>query len=413
MQVAACPVVVGSSALIVSSLIATTPVASPPDLHTVSAAVRLLSTDPLGGLENIPYNLFADLANVPYNDALAVQEIVYALGPPDTTGGVPGWIAPGTPDSAISATDQYMLGGTGSWWMESLGNTWGWDDGNWPQVVGYLMAVLPFPQFTLPLAQQLQELAQAEIVDGAGVNCEFECSNATGYIGGWFQTPIQDLLNPNGYTYPTVLQGNVGVDGQSTDVIWSGQQVPQLDLSAPGTDFFNSLLAPPADNPIEPVDLANVINNYSMFWQETDNDWGGALATGSFLYFGAPTLYSIPNVIGGEIQDFTGIPNQWGFPTDQPYGAEPDWGPTAGPAQLLSGLEQGLQYLLSGPGGPADGPDGTGGGGLLGYLDPSTLSAALNTDFSNLFGSFDPSTLSADLSGLLGPDLASMVASLF
>jgi hypothetical protein len=388
--------------------------------------VRLLSTDPLGGLENIPYNLFADLANVPYNDALAVEEIDYALGPPDTTGGVPGWIAPGTPDSAISATDQYMLGGTGSWWMESLGNTWGWDDGNWPQVVGYLMALLPFPQFTLPLAQQLQEFAQAEIVDGAGVNCEFECSSATSYTGGWFHTPIQDLLNPSGFTYPSVLQGNVGVDGQSTDVIWSGQHVPPLDLSAPGTDFFNSLLLPPADNPIEPVNLLNVITNYSTLWQELGTDWVNADATGSFAYWGAPTLYSIPSLIGGEIQDFTGIPNQFGFPTDQPHGAEPDWGTTAGPAQLLSGLEQGLQYLLSGPGGPADGPDGTGGGGLLGYLDPSTLSAALNTDFGNLFGSldpsalsadlstaFDPSTISADLSGLLGPDLASMVASLF
>ena len=93
MSVAARPFVIGGSALIASSLIAVTPVVAPPDLHRLtSTAVRLVDAD---SILNIPYNIFADIVNIPYTESLALQEYAYALGPAGSIGGVEGWIPPG------------------------------------------------------------------------------------------------------------------------------------------------------------------------------------------------------------------------------------------------------------------------------------------------------------------------------
>ena len=79
-----------------------------------------------GSLLNIPYNLFADVVNIPYYESLALQEYAYALGPaaPVGGGGVPGWIPPGASvENGGVIGDLYALGGTGSWYGESIGNT--------------------------------------------------------------------------------------------------------------------------------------------------------------------------------------------------------------------------------------------------------------------------------------------------
>ena len=167
----------------------------------------------LDGIQNIPYNLFADVVNIPYEESLALQEYAYALGPADSIGGVPGWIPPGaTAADGGVVNDLYALGGTGSWYMESLGNTWGWDDGNWPQLAAISQFLLPF-QFTEPIAAQLEGVAQAELIDGAGIGCEFECANPLGYLGGWLHgdTPLTSLLS--GTTLPTELEDSVGGTG--------------------------------------------------------------------------------------------------------------------------------------------------------------------------------------------------------
>src|SRR3954454_23694078 len=134
------PYMTAGIALVGATAIAVSPVTpSLPDLSLEQPAVSLLASS----IANVPVNLLITLANVPYYESLALQEYAYALGPANTTGGVPGWIPPGTPDSDIdpgpdkkygTADDLYKRGGTGSWWTESThGNTWGWDDGNWPQ----------------------------------------------------------------------------------------------------------------------------------------------------------------------------------------------------------------------------------------------------------------------------------------
>ena len=477
MHAAVRPKVMAGVALAAASLIAVTPVAAPPDLHRVAAAVRLTSgegllddltnlggltsdlvslanlggltslvgdlgnlgglTDALaglnlGGLANIPYNVFADIVNIPYNEINAIGIYADALGPANqieyvmnpVTGALLE-VAPNTPLIGSLAGDIPLgISGTGSWWMESLGNTWGWDDGNFGQLLGIANMLVPFPQFETPFAEELQLLLQAEIVDGGKVGCEFECADVLGYLGNWFKVPLTQLLS--GYTYPTVLQGDVG-NPTGVDAIWSGQHVT-LNPLLPFESLAANLTGSPANNPIMLPDLGTAITNIVKLSVDLNYQDFNPLVEGSFLYWGAPTLYSLPAALGGIVQDLTGIPNQFGFPADQPLGAEPTWGPTASLPQLVTGLPQGFEYLLNGDG-------GTAGAGLLGYLNPEIYLQALSNDVTGLTASlenpaasllndipfatfllgglFDPSTLPGDFSSLVpnaGADLASMLS---
>jgi PE family len=323
----------------------------------------------LGRLANVPYNVFADIVNIPYYESLALQEYAYALGPAGSVGGVPGWIPPGATLAnggvkMVNGLPYYALGGTGSWFMESIGNTWGWDDGNWPQLDGLLHFFLPF-KFTESLAEQLQILAQAEIIDGAAVNSEFETANPLAYVGGWFHTPLSQLLS--GYTYPPVLANTIGQNSPTgvinvgpnppggNLVIWSGQHVtlnPMAPLEAIGANLTGS----PADNPIMLPNPAGVIQNVVKLSNDLNYLEFNPFVQGSFLYWGAPTLYSVPAALGGIVQQFTGIPNQFLIPPWQPYGAEPITGYTAGLPELVEGLPRGFDYLAK---------------GLLGYMNPA------------------------------------------
>ena len=57
-----------------------------------------------------------------------------------------------------------------------MGNTWGWDNGNWPQVDALIHFVLPL-QWTEGLADTVQSVGQSSLIDGSVVNCEFQCSD--------------------------------------------------------------------------------------------------------------------------------------------------------------------------------------------------------------------------------------------
>ena len=453
MHAAVRPKVMAGVALAAASLIAVTPIASPPDLHRVAAAVRLASGDGLlgdltslgglssdlgslanlgglsslvgdlgnlggltdalaglnlGGLANIPYNVFADIVNIPYNEINAIGIYADALGPANqieyvmnpATGALLE-VAPNTPLIGSLAGDIPLgISGTGSWWMESLGNTWGWDDGNFGQLLGIANMLVPFPQFETPFAEELQLLLQAEIVDGGKVGCEFECADVLGYLGNWFKVPLTQLLS--GYTYPTVLQGDVG-NPTGVDAIWSGQHVT-LNPLLPFESLAANLTGSPANNPIMLPDLGTAITNIVKLSVDLNYQDFNPLVEGSFLYWGAPTLYSVPAGLGGIVQSLTGIPNQFGFPADQPLGAEPTWGPTASLPQLVTGLPQGFEYLLNGDG-------GTAGAGLLGYLNPEIYLQALSNDVTGLISSLqNPASLLNDipfatflLGGLFGP----------
>jgi hypothetical protein len=449
MHASARPYAIAGLALLTSSMIAVTPAISPAGLRVANMDARLVdvvtdatsalgSIDPLsalgglslpdlgsldlgslfadGSLLNIPYNLFADVVNIPFYESLALQEYAYALGPAGAVGGVPGWIPPGaTMENGGVIGDLYALGGTGSWYGESIGNTWGWDDGNWPQLDAISHFLLPF-QFTESWAEQVQTFAQAEFIDGAHIGCEFECANPLGYLGGWLhgQTSLASLLS--GFHFPTELTDTVGQnvggiinippppnvpvtvptpvgDVTGTGAIWSlpgpgqpGQLDPLTFLTALGSNLTSS----PANNPIQFPDIGGVFSNGLKLIEDIFNDFN-PFQVGSFLYWGAAKDYSIPSVLGGTLQDFTGIPNQWGLAN---LGAEPVSGYSSTPLSLPGGFLQGLEYFLTGDGGAA-------GNGLLGYLNPETYLQALNTDIGILT---NPNNLLASLPlvGFLG-----------
>ena len=114
---------------------------------------------------------------------------------------------------------------------------------------------------------------------------------------------------------------------------------------------------------------------------------------GSFLYWGAPTLYSVPALLAGLVQNVTGIPNQFvgigqwqGNATGG--GGIPSWGANAGPSDLLTGVPAGFAYLAQ---------------GLLGYLNPSTyLGISLGNTLLRTYawGSLPGSGIAEALSGL-------------
>jgi hypothetical protein len=425
MQATVRPYVVGGVALAGASLIAVTPVVAPPDPHTVSAAVRLVDASDLladlgggsgllgdGSILNIPYNIFADIVNIPYEESLALQEYAYALGPAGSVGGVADWIPPGATVAdggvdVINGQDFYALGGTGSWYMESIGNTWGWDDGNWPQVDGLIHFLLPF-QWTEGITTSLQSVAQSALLAGSADNCEFECSNVLAYLGGW----LTNFGNVFSSTYPVTQTDtvgsnvgdvvNVGPDGSETTAIWSGQ--PTINpLLEPFQAIWQNATASPGSDPIQLPNIVDVFDNVIKLNGDFSQDFD-TFITGSYLYWGAPTLYTIPSLIAGVVHSLSLglIPNEFVLANN---GGEPVSGYTAGPGSVPGGLAQGLQFLLHG----ADGDHG-----LLGYLDPSTWGAS-GADASAAASAADTSPLLSDLSSLLpnlGTDLSSLTPNL-
>ncbi len=450
MQLVARPAAIAGSALIASSLLAVTPVSSPPDLPRVSSAdVRLVDAESgllgdlgLGSLPGvlsdagssssglldqssllwIPYNIFADIVNIPYTESQALQEDAYALGPAGSTGGVAGWIPPGATVAdhgvdVINGQDYYTEGGTGSWLMESIGNTWGWDNGNWPQLDALLHFVLPL-QWTEGLAESVQSVAQSSFIDGAqDANCEIQCSDPVGYLGGWlthlgnvfsstYPTTTTDTIGENGAATSVFPDGvvNVGPPGTETTAIWSGQQVPFNPLLEPFEAIWQNAVEGPANNPIMLPNIGDLFDSAVKLGQDLVNDFD-PLIEGSFAYWGADTLYSVPSAIGGLVHDASLglIPNEFVLPNN---GAEPITGYTTNISDVLPGLEQGFQFLLN---------------GLEGYFNPATYGAsatdaALGALSDSAPLSNEPSALlsstGTDLASLAGPGLGADVSSL-
>ena len=141
--------------------------------------------------------------------------------------------------------EYYARGGTGSWWRQSpTGNTWGWEDGNWPQMAAIAHAILP-TEFALPIVQQLEVFAEAEYIAGANVNCEFNCADVLGYLGRWlmFSTPLTDLLA--GTTYPDTVNASnpdydpdlpIGPDNSLTTVLGRRARCAPGTAAGPASD---------------------------------------------------------------------------------------------------------------------------------------------------------------------------------
>ena len=253
--------------------------------------------------------------------------------PTMTGGGVAGWIPPGATfangGEVLNAAGQpvYALGGTGSWYMESIGNTWGWDDGNDPQLDALLHVALPFSFTQNYIVNPLQTFAQAEFIDGAHIGCEFECANPLGYLGGWIhgQTPLESLLSGSGFTFPNEMTDTIRKNGHpetdpmssnpemslpnifggtttGTAAIWSGEP-GQLNPLASLGNIAGSLTADPSANPIQIPNIGDVFTNAVRLVQDNLNDFN-PFAQGSFLYWGAAKDYSLPSAFWWNTSGF-------------------------------------------------------------------------------------------------------------
>ena len=70
------------------------------------------------------------------------------------------------------------------------------------------------------------------------------------------------------------------------------------------------LMQDPSQNPIRLPNVGDVASNLVKLGVDMITDFNPFI-TGSFLFWGAPTLYSVPAALAGLVQNFTGIPNQF------------------------------------------------------------------------------------------------------
>ncbi len=434
-------------ALVSAGVIAVAPVTvSLPDAHVATAAVQLTSgasaSDAIEALtadlnyfdwgsllepqtlSNIAQNLLIDIVNIPYNWLKAVDWYSKAgLGYPGVYGttGEPTHYDPQHPNPVLTgdpdnpAPDGYYapigmtgpdgnpefvpvgFGGTGSWWMESTGNTWGWDEGNFGQVLGLSNMIVPIPQFSTPFGYSLQALAMQEVVANPQA-CPFECPDILGYLGRWFNVPFNDSVTgvEVGKNFPpgdaAAPEGST-IDPMGLPISWAGHTV-KFDPFFFITSFLKSLAADPAGDPSEGIgpnaiaDYASLLADPSKiiqpFWQiiqDLFNDFVPVLP-GSFIYWGAPSFFTVPALVGGLISSFTGIANPMAPYTLAPGGAFA-LGPYLG-QEIVGGEKLDLHTLF---------PDAVPLGHPITITEwPAGFATAVSNWIAGMFGYVDPYT---------------------
>jgi hypothetical protein len=245
-------------ALLAASVVAVTPLASRTvELPAVSMETRLVDES----IFNIPFNLFQDIVNIPYNQ---VQAIDFAA--------------------------QSLLN-SGPWFVVSPTNLWGVDPGDPSHFMAVTNLLVPFPElsgmnsaqgdFSAGLGQQIWGMVAAELPTSSGCDA-MDClpvsptSPITGISGvdwslwlsqiasgqqqfplfeNWFKVPFDELVT--GYTFSPTADGSIGPSGPTYTIFpeipgtgagdampWSGETYT-LQPWAPFENFLNSLEATP------------------------------------------------------------------------------------------------------------------------------------------------------------------------
>jgi hypothetical protein len=270
-QVASRPYVLAAAALAATSAVVAIPLAPRPvQLPVRSIETRLVDAD---SVLNIPVNLFDDILNIPYNE---VQ---------------------GLDTAADSLLD------TGTWWVSSSTNVWGFGPWDITHVAALDSLFVPFPSLDQGLGgldYQLDGLLAAEIPENT--SCDVAtCSpilppevitgftaidrdigfldaldgqTQFGLFDNFFQVPLSELLSgytfteaddpgvidPSGPAYPEIgfpLDGGTNpfeggttlVDGQN-EMPWDGLTYT-LNPLQPFENFYESLLATPSTSGID------------------------------------------------------------------------------------------------------------------------------------------------------------------
>jgi hypothetical protein len=435
MQAAMRPYAIAGAALLGASVIIVKPLAPQPDpeqgLQQISdAAVRLADADvTLADLENIPYNFFASIVNLPYYefaDPISLSSV--AGGAIDYTGDTPGVGATPIPETSLGDIGllDNVMNYDGNWWLVDAVNVLGIDPGDPPKIAAFADLLAGNPELGNAVSAQLIPIVEAEVPLEAG------CTAATAggcpdpleilmgstqsngvEVPGYFSVPLQDFFSSTGYTFPGTPTDTDPLTnpvpsgepippgfppGTPTDPMpvsgneffatlpWSGETVT-LDQNGPADAYWAYLTQSPADNPIEFPTVQDVTTDLSN------------LATASFNDFnpfvdGTNCLPCAPFVPGDTTNPITSLLDGSGLGSlfDSSSTSSTDL------SSLLDGssLSTDLSSLLDGSSLSTD---------LSSLLDASSLS----TELTQLF---DPSTATLDLSALLTTALPDLLSSI-
>lgn len=240
MHPAACSGVLAAVLFAASGGIAAPPTAQP-EPAIISSAVQL--TAGFDDVFNVPMNLFYDIVNIPANWLNAVQEFANSL----------------------------FFGG--AWLVPSATNIWGFDVADPPKVQAFIDMLIPIPELSKPLGEQISGLMAAWLPTNDACDT-FWCFGSTNLWDGYFQVPLSQLIA--GYTFPDSgpsvvdvhgpVEGAFGfpgtIEGPNGEALfpWAGTTFT-LDLIKPISDYITSLFAAPPDSPI--VELPNAFTVYS------------------------------------------------------------------------------------------------------------------------------------------------------
>lgn len=208
-----------------------------PEPRIVSMPTRLVDAE--DSIMNVPVNLFYDLMNVPANELNALQELGNAL----------------------------IYGGP--WLDASATNLWGIDVADPPKVDALINLLLPFPALSESLGQQIAGFYEAELPTNPDC-ATFFCLGVFEVLDNWFKVPLSELLS--GYYFDPSAPGSVdpggAVDGAfgfpgtiDGDLYpWAGTTFT-LNPFEPFTNLWDSLIAAPSSDPIEP--LPNIVQVFT------------------------------------------------------------------------------------------------------------------------------------------------------
>jgi hypothetical protein len=460
MQAAARPYVMAAAALAATGVVVATPLALRMPSETATLPVRSYDTqlvDAGDSIFNIPFNLFQDIANIPYNEVQALDTL---------------------------ADSEFF---TGNWFVVSATNLWGVDPGDPSHFMAVTDLLLPFPElsglgqpetdFSAGLGQQLWGAVAAELpvnsaCDAASCIPQVPTPPITGVtsvdsliwdsnildgqqqfplIDNWFTVSPTTLLNgyefsptANGSTDPSgpVVPGfNFDGTGTGDSMPWSGDTYT-LQPWVPVENFINSLEATPNYGAFEFPTLTEALQAFQSVIAGGIVDFD-PFTSGSPFCPGTcdiPDSANYPALVQDVANLFPGNPTIDTWLTDFTTGAAQETynGPTQDQITNSINLLQQGYWDFGNPYPPAGtGPDysdvasffhqfwtdlgitpGEGSGAVpdastaASSLDPSQLTSELNamtaslvpgavsTDLSALIASLEPAALSADLSAL-------------
>ncbi|AGB26035.1 hypothetical protein Mycsm_05865 [Mycobacterium sp. JS623] len=248
----------GVVALVGATVVTGLPAKASQEMRVANANIRLTADS--SSIANIPINLIYALANVPYNEVQAFDELARAL----------------------------LF--TGNWFVGSSTNIWGSDPADPGHYQSVIDLLVPFPALSGPAGHQLSMLAAAELPVNAAcgaLTCPplvplqpitgitaidktiWSAAILLGYpfplLNNFFQVPLSQLMA--GYTFGDIVdpagpvQSGYGFEGTIPGpngeplMPWSGTTFT-LNPLAPWMNFFNSLTATPPD-PADGIKLAS------------------------------------------------------------------------------------------------------------------------------------------------------------